>query len=77
MLFYLTQLGLARYLTKETPTIFDEEYDPQVLIAFNTWKDADYICQNYVFNILNDTMYNVYCIKSSAKELWESLDRRY
>ncbi|CAM8926289.1 unnamed protein product [Rhodiola kirilowii] len=75
MHFYLTQLGLARYLNVETPTISDEEYDPQVLMAFNTWKDADYMCRNYVPNSLNDTLYNVYYIKSSAKELWESLDR--
>ncbi|CAM8927883.1 unnamed protein product [Rhodiola kirilowii] len=77
MHFYLTQLGLARYLTDETPTISDEEYDPQVLMAFNTWKDADYMCRNYVLNSLNDTLYNVYYIKSSAKEMWESLDRKY
>ncbi|CAM8895411.1 unnamed protein product [Rhodiola kirilowii] len=77
MHFYLTKLGLARYLTDETPTISDEEYDPIVLMTFNTWKDADYMCRNYVLNSLNDTPYNVYCIKSSAKELWEYLDRKY
>ncbi|CAM8965270.1 unnamed protein product [Rhodiola kirilowii] len=77
MHFYLRQLGLARYLTEETPTVSDEECDPQVLMTFNTGKDEDYMCRNYVLNSLNDTLYNVYCIKSSAKELWESLDRKY
>ncbi|KAL9663720.1 hypothetical protein QQ045_019111 [Rhodiola kirilowii] len=77
MHFNLRQIGLVRYLTEETPTISDEEDDPQVLMAFNTWKDDDYMCRNYVLNILCDTLYKVNCIKSSTKELWESLERMY
>ncbi|CAM8903039.1 unnamed protein product [Rhodiola kirilowii] len=77
MHFYLQQLGLARYLTDDTPTVSNEEDDPQVLLTFNTWKDGDYMCRNHVLNSLSDTLYKVYCIKSSAKELWESLDRKY
>ncbi|XP_074560084.1 uncharacterized protein LOC141816146, partial [Curcuma longa] len=47
MLFYLTTLNLARFLTEEPPKV------PE------------------------DSLYNVYCTKKSAKELWESLDLKY
>ncbi|RVX19809.1 hypothetical protein CK203_005258 [Vitis vinifera] len=33
--------------------------------------------QNYVMNGLADSLYNVYSDKKTAKELWESLDRKY
>ena len=32
---------------------------------------------NYVMNVLTDSLYNVYTDKKTAKELWESLDRKY
>ncbi|CAM8896521.1 unnamed protein product [Rhodiola kirilowii] len=77
MHFYLTQLGFARYMTVNTPMVTENETDHQVLMAYNAWKDAEYLCQNYVLNSLNNVLYKVYCTKTSAKELWVSLDRKY
>ncbi|CAM8944214.1 unnamed protein product [Rhodiola kirilowii] len=77
MHFYLTQLGFARYLTENTPMVAENETDHQVLMAYNVWKDAEYLCRNYVLNSLNDVLYKVYCTKTSTKELWESLDQKY
>ncbi|CAM8882965.1 unnamed protein product [Rhodiola kirilowii] len=77
MHFYLTQLGFARYLTENTPRVAEDESDHQLLMTYNAWKDSEYLCRNYVLNSLNDVIYKVYCTKSSAKELWESLDRKY
>ncbi|CAM8925101.1 unnamed protein product [Rhodiola kirilowii] len=77
MHFYLSQLGFARYLIEETPRVNEKESDTQVLMAYNAWKDAEYLCRNYVLNSLNDVLYKVYKTKKSAKELWGSLDRKY
>ena len=30
-----------------------------------------------MLNSLSDSLYNVYSMKKSAKELWESLDKKY
>ena len=46
-------------------------------MAFDVWKSSDYLCLNYVMNSLADALYNVYCVKKTAKELWESLDKKY
>ena len=53
------------------------EEDRGSLMAFDVWKSSDYLCWNYVMNSLADALYNVYCVKKTAKELWESLDKKY
>ena len=75
MLFYLTTLNLARFLTEDPPQVNEE--DRGSLMAFDVWKSSDYLCWNYVMNSLADALYNVYCVKKTAKELWESLDKKY
>ncbi|GJZ21356.1 hypothetical protein Tco_0558395 [Tanacetum coccineum] len=37
----------------------------------------NFFCHNYVLNGLVDSLYNVYCKTTTAKELWESLERKY
>ncbi|GJT91176.1 retrovirus-related pol polyprotein from transposon TNT 1-94 [Tanacetum coccineum] len=50
MFFYLTTLGLARFLKETVPQVEPPAEDP---------------------------LYNVYCKTTTAKELWESLERKY
>nr|XP_048319503.1 uncharacterized protein LOC125418864 [Ziziphus jujuba var. spinosa] len=76
MLFYLTTLGLARFLIEDEPPS-DEKSDKETLMAVDAWKNFDYLCQNYVLNGLSDALYIMYCCTKSAKELWETLDRKY
>ncbi|XP_057468692.1 uncharacterized protein LOC130757890 [Actinidia eriantha] len=77
MMFYLTTLNLAGCLTEEAPVVAENETDSQKVIARDHWKNADYLCKNYILNALEDSLYSVYNDMKSAKELWESLDRKY
>ncbi|XP_057502756.1 uncharacterized protein LOC130786490 [Actinidia eriantha] len=77
MMFYLTTLNLAGCLTEEAPVVAENEKDSQKVIARDHWKNADYLCKNYILNALEDSLYSVYNDMKSAKELWESLDRKY
>ncbi|RVX15562.1 hypothetical protein VitviT2T_002285 [Vitis vinifera] len=77
MLFYLTTLNLARFLTEDAPKLKEDEHDIQVISVIDAWKHSDFLCRNYVMNGLADSLYNVYSDKKTAKELWESLDRKY
>ena len=74
MLFYLSTLNLARFLTEEPPKLSEGETDIQVVNVVDAWKHSDFLCRNYVMNGLHDSLYNVYCAIKTAKELWESLD---
>ena len=77
MLFYLTTLNLARFLTEDAPKLPEGETDVQVVNAVDAWKHSDYLCRNYVMNSLHDSLYSVYSAQKTAKALWESLDRKY
>ncbi|KAH9751211.1 hypothetical protein KPL71_014192 [Citrus sinensis] len=77
MFFYLTTLNLARFLTEDASKPKEGETDIQVASAIDAWHHSDFLCKNYVMNGLSDSLYNVYIGKKTAKELWESLDRKY
>lgn len=77
MLFYLTTLNLARFLHEEAPALMEGETDKQIVAAVDAWKHADFLCRNYILNGLDNTLYNVYCSLKTAKELWDSLEKKY
>ena len=77
MLFYLTTLNLARFLQEDAPALKEDETDRQVVAAVEAWKHSDFLCRNYLLNGLDNTLYNVYCAFNIARELWESLDKKY
>nr|GEU47561.1 retrotransposon protein, putative, Ty1-copia subclass [Tanacetum cinerariifolium] len=81
MFFYLTTLGLARFL-KETvphvePLVEGQSSNAQAVQAVEAWKHSDFLCHNFVLNCLIDPLYNVYCMTTTTKELWESLECKY
>ncbi|GJY84511.1 retrovirus-related pol polyprotein from transposon TNT 1-94, partial [Tanacetum coccineum] len=79
MFFYLTTLGLARFLKETAPQVEPpaegQSSNAQAVQAVEAWKHSDFLCHNYVLNGLIDPLYNVYCKTTTAKELWESLER--
>src|SRR4051812_3374143 len=77
MMFYLTTLNLVKFLTEDPPSLRDGDQDKEHLAAYEKWHHSEYLCRHYVMNGLSDSLYDVYSEKKSAKELWESLDRKY
>ena len=60
MLFYLTILNLARFLSEDAPKLKEDEHDIQVICIVDAWKHSDFLCRNYIMNALTDSLYNVY-----------------
>ena len=81
MFFYLTTLNLVPFLKENPPHVEPpaegQSSNQQVVQALEAWKHSDFLCHNYVLNGLVDSLYNVYCKTKTAKELWESLERKY
>ena len=69
MLFYLTTLNLARFLTEEAPKLKEYELDIQVINVVDAWKHYNLLCRNCVMHTLTDSLYNVYTDKKTTKEL--------
>ncbi|XP_073152147.1 uncharacterized protein [Henckelia pumila] len=63
MLFYLTTLNLSRFLKEDPPVVVEGDFDTQRRIA--------------ILNSLDDTLYSVYSSVKTAKELWDSLEKKY
>ncbi|XP_020250304.1 uncharacterized protein LOC109827700 [Asparagus officinalis] len=75
MFFYLTTLNLTKFLQEECPAL--DTADKNCVLAVDAWKNGDFLYRNYVLNVLEDTLYNVYSLFKTAKELWASLDKKY
>ena len=55
MLFYLTTLDPARFLTEDALKLKEDESDIQVINAIDAWKHSDFLCKNSVLNGLTDS----------------------
>ncbi|GKG50424.1 hypothetical protein Tco_0521524, partial [Tanacetum coccineum] len=74
MFFYLETLNLTWFLNETAPQVKPpKEGQTQAVQDVEPWKHSDFLCHNYVLNGLVDSLYNVYCKTTTAKELWESL----
>ena len=72
MLFYLTTLNLARFLTEEALKLKQDERDIQVISVVDAWKHSDFLCRNYVMNALTDSLYNVYTDKKKQPRIYRN-----
>ncbi|XP_048140251.1 uncharacterized protein LOC125316286 [Rhodamnia argentea] len=77
MLFYLTTLNLTRFLNEDAPKLDEGETNKEKVAAVDAWKHSDFVCRNYVLNGLDNSLHNVYNPLKMAKELWESLGKKY
>ena len=76
-MFYLITLNLAKVLHENAPTLKEGETDKQIVATIEAWKHSDFLCKNYIFNWLDNMVYNVYSQVKTTKELWESLEKKY
>ncbi|GKA79037.1 hypothetical protein Tco_0785574 [Tanacetum coccineum] len=41
------------------------------------WNHNGYNCRNYILNALEDSLYDIYSTFAIAREIWESLEKKY
>ena len=76
MLFYLTTMNLTHIILEECPKPTDPT-SKESMMTVDAWKNSDFLCMNYILNRLDDTLYDIYSLCNSAKELWDSLEKKY
>ncbi|XP_024963136.1 uncharacterized protein LOC112503306 [Cynara cardunculus var. scolymus] len=86
MLFYLTTLHVSNVLMDDEPrnppvslgqNVPTAAQTKQFEKAVETWKSNEYNCRNYILNALDDSLYDIYSTFKTAREIWESLERKY
>ncbi|XP_022883616.1 uncharacterized protein LOC111400427 [Olea europaea var. sylvestris] len=76
--FYLTTLKVVDAIESDKPdfVIADNPTDKEIEDLAN-WEHKDYMCRNYILNCLTLDLYDDYYSCKSAKELWNSLEKKY
>ncbi|VFR03229.1 unnamed protein product [Cuscuta campestris] len=74
--FFFTILGFAKYIQQDPPQT-NEENDPLVAMVNQAWYHNNYLTINYILEGLADTLYPTYAGAKLAKELWDSLKKKY
>ena len=76
MHFLLTTLNVAYVL--KTP--YPEEQENETLAQTRErtkWENDDYICKGHILNALADSLFEIYQLVETAKELWDTLEAKY
>ncbi|VFQ65106.1 unnamed protein product [Cuscuta campestris] len=76
MMFFMTVLGFAEYLQQDPPQP-NETNNPLVAMVNQAWYHNNYLAINIILEGLGDSLYPVYAGAKLAKELWNSLNKKY
>ncbi|XP_019239072.1 PREDICTED: uncharacterized protein LOC109219108 [Nicotiana attenuata] len=60
MFFYLTTLGLQRFIQEDVPVVPEGTPDNERFLVTEAWKHSHFLCKNYIFSGLEDGLYNIY-----------------
>ncbi|GKC12409.1 DNA polymerase zeta catalytic subunit-like protein, partial [Tanacetum coccineum] len=86
MLFYLTSLHVSYVFTDSKPVdpyLVDGQNVPTKAQmadyekAASQWNHNEYNCKKYILNALDDSLYDIYSTFATAREIWESLEKKY
>uniref|UniRef100_A0A5B7BVL1 Putative retrotransposon protein, Ty1-copia subclass n=1 Tax=Davidia involucrata TaxID=16924 RepID=A0A5B7BVL1_DAVIN len=82
MKFWLTTLKLFYVISDSPPpekSSFTDLSEPNKSSSDQIlkFKEDDYACHGHILSTLCDFLYDLYCETGSAKDLWESLEKKY
>jgi hypothetical protein len=47
------------------------------VLALDVWNQNNFMCKNYILNILDNTQYDVYSSIKSVKALWKVVNKKF
>ncbi|KAB2595492.1 hypothetical protein D8674_030942 [Pyrus ussuriensis x Pyrus communis] len=77
MLFFLTTMNLSHVVKEEAPKSNENPMTKETIMAIEAWNHSEFCCRNYILNSLDGNLYDIYSLCKIAKELWESLEKKY
>ncbi|CAL2228229.1 unnamed protein product [Prunus armeniaca] len=64
-------------LRQDAPVSNENLATKETVTAIDAWTQSDFLCRNYILNGLDDALYDVYAAFKTAREVWESLEKKY
>ncbi|TYK22684.1 hypothetical protein E5676_scaffold195G001300 [Cucumis melo var. makuwa] len=77
MLFFLTLKRVTTACTSEKLEVSEKDPIEEQLKNLATWTETDFICKNLILNGLTNELYDYYSTMTTAKELWDALQKKY
>lgn len=76
MFFYLHTKKCEKQTTATKPVMVDPPTEEQAK-AIDDWTEKDFLCKNFILNGLNDELYDYYSSLTTAKDVWDALQKKY
>ena len=77
MLFFLTLKKVATACTSTEQKISDSNPFEEKVKTHIAWTETNFICKNLILNGLTNELYDYYSVMSTAKEVWDALQKKY
>lgn len=72
----MTTKDLENCVSSEKP-IAENPATAEQESAIRKWEKKDFLCRNYILNSLADELYDYYSTLKTAKEIWDTLTKKY
>ena len=76
MFFYLHTKRCEKNCSSTKPVTTDPPTEEEAK-AVEKWEDKDFLCRNYILNGLSDELYDYYSNLTTAKDVWDALQKKY
>ena len=77
MLFLVTLKKVVVACTTEESTIPTKNPTDEEIWIRDAWTESYFICKNLILNELIDELYDHYSTMSTAKEIWNVMQKKY
>ncbi|TYK09542.1 uncharacterized protein E5676_scaffold757G00230 [Cucumis melo var. makuwa] len=75
-MFFLTLKKVATTCTTEKSKVSEKDPTEEQLKNLDIWIETDFICKNLILNGLTDELYDYYSTMTTAKEVWDVLQKK-
>ena len=59
------------------PKDVEKEVKDKMTMELALWNENDYLCNNFILNVLADDLYDYYSLYKSVKLVWLALEEKY
>ena len=75
--YFFSLKKVATACTTEKLKVLEKNHKKEQMKDLATWIETDFICKNLILNGLTNELYGYYSTMTTAKEVWDALQKKY